>query len=66
MKSTKDHRINRKFLIITVVLMLATICSLIYNMFQMEYEYFCNIPSTSLTTLKNTTFLNTTKNTKMM
>jgi hypothetical protein len=66
MKSTKDHRANSKFVTITVVLMLATICVIIYNMFQMEYEYFCNVLSTSLTTLKNTTFVNTTKHTKTM
>ncbi len=66
MKSTKDNRANNKFITITVVLMLATIFALIYNMFQMEYEYFCNTPSISFTTLKNTTFLNTTKHTKTM
>ena len=58
MKSTNDQRKNSKFYIITVGLILATICALFFNVFQIQYEYFCN---TSLIKLKNTTFVNTTK-----
>jgi hypothetical protein len=53
----------RKFIIIIIVLILSTMYTFFYNSFQMNYQYFRIIPSTLLTTSKNTTSINTINHT---